>query len=94
MGKTARTYRERVDTFIDQFDQFRRALRYEYQDGFDETVEHIHRHSMAGSAAGHSDLETRILFSIAVGQQAQIQELAQRIEALESDGTTEQRDGT
>jgi len=49
---------------------------------------------MAGSAAGHSDLETRVLFSIAVGQQAQIQELAQRIEALESDGTTEQRDVT
>ena len=84
MGKTQPTYRDRVDRFEEDWSQYRRALRRRDQHLFDEIMEHIHAQAMAGGAQNHREPRWTFWIATAIGQQKQINDLQERVDALEA----------
>jgi len=87
MGKTAHTYRERLDQWVNQYDSYRRALRGEYQTAFDDVLEMIHHHSMAGGSANFVDIERTAWMAVAIDQQAELNRLRERVVQLEGEAS-------
>jgi hypothetical protein len=83
MGKTNPTYRNFVSEFEDNWQMYRRSLRREKQDAFDEVLEMVHNHSQAGHNQNPVEPKWAHMMSMFVGQQVRIQELEARIEELE-----------
>ncbi|MFB6145673.1 MAG: hypothetical protein ABEJ99_04180 [Candidatus Nanohaloarchaea archaeon] len=83
MGRTNATYRNHLDSFINRFKPFQRALRKENQKYLDSLWEKAHRYASAGSYMNASDPALPALISIMIGQQKEIYDLKERIEELE-----------
>ena len=59
-----------------------RALRHKRKLAFDDLLKRFNRHSMAGGARNHHTPEFAHLVSICVGQQHEIRELREEVEAV------------
>lgn len=82
MGRTNRTFRDRLQATEEGLSDFRRALRHRDQAHYDQLWEHAH-----ADAAGYANLSRdfdAIYLSILVAQERHIHDLEARVEALES----------
>lgn len=86
MGRTNPTYRDTLRALEQQWGDYRRALRRRDQARFDRLFEHARRGADAASYLNHEDPMRVALVSIALGQQAEIEALEARVDALEERG--------
>jgi hypothetical protein len=85
MGRTNRTYRDRLESRRDQLSDFRRALRYRDQDAYDQLWEHARQRADAGGYATlPRDLDA-IYLAILVAQERRITDLETRLNTSSED---------
>ncbi len=85
MGRTNQTYRNRLETFIQQFKPFRKALRRKDKTYLDSLWEKAHYHSSASSYMNPRDPGATAIVSIQLEQEKEIQRLKKRIEDAEKE---------
>ncbi|WP_433633594.1 hypothetical protein [Halomicrococcus sp. NG-SE-24] len=90
MGRTNPTYREMIRAMEDRWEDYRRALRHEDQVAFDRLFEHAHGYADAGGMQTHQPIEIAVLVSIALAHQQRIDDLEERLDALEDDLNTDE----
>ena len=83
MGRTLLPFRPALDREIQSWLEFRRGLRPEDREVYDNLMSFAREHAAAGSLAARPVLSEVIFFSILVEQQKQIDILLQRIQSLE-----------
>ena len=83
MGRTNATYRDTLRALEDQWADYRRGLRRDEQDQFDRLFEYARSHADASGYLNHPEPMYALLVSIALEQEAQLEEIAARIETLE-----------
>jgi len=89
MGKTNPTYRDTVRNLRkNEFEQYRRALRYEHQERFDFLWDQAELHSMAGGAYRGDPMEA-ILLSMMIAQQRELDDLRDRLDRYEDKADSE-----
>ena len=86
MGRTNPTYRDTLRVLEDDWEDYRRALRQEDQQRFDHLFEYAHQHADAAGNLTHRNPIIPTLFSIILAQEAQLDDLEDRVDAIESDG--------
>lgn len=84
MGKTNPTYRDRVNEFEDDWQQFRGFLRRRHQPHFDKLIEHARNHADAGGVQNPVEPKWAILVSLCLAQQRELTELQEQAEAFEA----------
>jgi hypothetical protein len=80
MGRTNRTYRDRMESLREELSPYRRALRHRDQDAYDQLWKHARNHA---DAAGHLNLSREldaVLLSIVVAQERRITALETQLE--------------
>lgn len=88
MGRTNATYRNHLDSIVDRFLPFRKALRSENQSYLDELWEHAHRYAHAADYMNSKNPGIPAMISIMLGVQRQLDELEERVEELECSRST------
>lgn len=83
MGRTNGTYRQHLDNFLGTLKPFRKALRAEKREGFDDLKESAHSFAHAGSYLNYSNPRLPALFSMILGNRNKLNELEERLEELE-----------
>lgn len=90
MGRTNSTYRNHLDSFIEAFNPFRKALRKENKQYLNLLWEKAHSHAQAAAYLNHSNPGIPAIVSMLLGvqketqqNQEEIRELQKRIEELE-----------
>lgn len=83
MGRTTPTYRDRVQALRQRWRAFRRGLRRRDQAPFDRLFEHARQYADAGGHLNPTTVEPVVLLSMALGQQREIAQLRERLDALE-----------
>ena len=89
MGRTNPTYRDTLRVLEDDWEDYRRALRREDQQRFDHLFEYAHQHADAAGNLTHRNPIIPTLFSIILEQEAQIDNLEERVDAIESNELVE-----
>lgn len=84
MGRTNPTYRDTLRVLEDDWEAYRRALRREDQQRFDHLFEYAHQHADAAGNLTPRNPIIPTLFSIILEQEAQLDDLEERVEAIES----------
>lgn len=80
MGRTNRTFRDRLEAQHDELSDYRRALRHRDQQHYDRLWTHARNHA---DAAGYANLPRdldAIYLSILVAQERRINELETRLD--------------
>ena len=85
MGRTNPTFRNVLRRFEENWQQYRRALRREHQEDFDELLEHADRFAAAAGMQNPTDPEKAILVSVLLAHEVEQRELRERVENLEAD---------
>ena len=80
MGRTVPSFRLYLDSLASQWKNFRRALRKEDRDAFDEVLNLARRLASASSYQAPPDPMDAVLLSIAVEQQKEINHLRRRLD--------------
>ena len=83
MGRTNATYRMRRQQFEEEWQPFRRALRKQHQEPFDDLMEMADRFAAAAGMQNPVHVYRTILVSIALGQEIERQQLEERQAELE-----------
>lgn len=83
MGRTNPTYRDKVRHLREEWEQYRRAIRYQHKERFDHLWDEAQLYSMAGNAMGGYDVQATIWMGMFLVQQREIEELRGRVEELE-----------
>lgn len=89
MGRTNRTFRDRLRATEDSLSDYRRALRHRDQQHYDRLWEHASNHA---DAAGYANLPRdldAIYLSILVAQERRIHTLEARLEDIEPNSDDE-----
>ena len=89
MGRTNPTYRDVIRALEDRWQQYRRALRRDDKHHFDRLFEHGRAHADAAGYLNHQEPELTLLVSVVLEQEKELQQLHDRIEALERDLNSE-----
>lgn len=84
MGKTNPTCRQLVQQWVDKYDPYKRALRRQHQEPFDEMMSYAFTDATAGNAMNAPNPNEPILISICLEQQLRIENLQERVEELGS----------
>lgn len=84
MGRTNPTYRDTLRVLEDDWEGYRRALRHEDQQRFDHLFEYAYQHADAAGNLTHRNPIIPTLFSIILAQEAQLDDLEERVDAIES----------
>ena len=86
MGKTRPTFRRWFQHFRENdLKRYRRALRYQDQERFDQLLDDSEDYAMAAKAWNPPELREAVWLNLALAQQREIDELRERVEALEGD---------
>ncbi|RBI60254.1 hypothetical protein DMJ13_18065 [halophilic archaeon] len=85
MGRTNLTYRKLVRAMEDRWADYRRALRQDDQAAFDRLFEHARGYADAGGMQNHQTVEVDVFMSIMLAHQRQLDDLEERLDALEDD---------
>jgi hypothetical protein len=80
MGRTNPTFRDVLRALEDRWRPFRRALRYEDQERFDQLLTHARNHADAAGNLNHQSPVIPVLVAIAVAQERRLDELEARVE--------------
>jgi hypothetical protein len=80
MGRTNPTFRDVLRALEDRWQPFRRALRYEDQERFDQLLTHARNHADAAGNLNHQSPVIPVLVAIAVAQERRLDELEARVE--------------
>ncbi len=75
LGRTVRSYRMQLEEIIVELSIFRRALRGEEKDAFDNIVNKARKHASSCTVAATLDPLGAMLFSILIEQQMEIKSL-------------------
>lgn len=84
MGRTNATFRDLIRRTERDWQPFRRALRRRDQAHFDRLVEHARDHADAAGTLNPTDPVPAILLSIALAQERERAQLADRVDELEA----------
>ena len=84
MGRTNPTYRDTVKAIERRWDEFKRALRRRDQPRFERLFEYARAHADAGGYLNHDDPLFPILVSVDLEQERRLNDLEDRIAALEA----------
>jgi len=74
MGRTVPTYRLHLETILDRWTDYRRALREKDRELFDRMAEKARMHSSAASFCAHLDPVELAMLSILLEMQREIEE--------------------
>ena len=85
MGRTNDTYRNRLDSFIESFSPFRRALKNDEQDYLDGLWEKAHSFAYAGAYMNSTRPGLVAMMSMMVGIERDMKQMEERIEAIEEE---------
>lgn len=80
MGRTNATYRNFVRQIQQDWNPYRRALRFEDQQTFDDLFEHVSNHADAGSNLNATDPVVPVFLSIILEQEKRIQQLEDQLD--------------
>lgn len=83
MGRTNPTYRDILRSLENQWSDYRRGLRRDDQQRFDRLFEHARAHADASGYLNHTEPFYPVLVSIALEQEARLDELERRLVELE-----------
>jgi len=85
MGRTNPTFRNVLRGLEDEWQDYRRALRYQDQHHFDQLLTYARDHADAGGQLNHTEPMYPVLLSIALEQESRLAELRERVHALEAE---------
>lgn len=85
MGRTNPTYRDVLRALDDQWSDYRRGLRREDQQRFDQLFAYIRAHADASGYLNHTEPFYPALVSIDLEQETRLDELESRLEQLENE---------
>ena len=85
MGRTTPTYRDRLRATREEWADFERALRRRDRDAYETLWEHAHGYADAGGFQNPPEPMDAILLSMLLAQERERQELAARLDALETE---------
>jgi hypothetical protein len=80
MGRTNPTFRDHIRHIEGEYQAFRRALRRQDQELFDQLFGYARAHADAASYMNHSQPEVMLLFSICLRQQRELEALRQELQ--------------
>lgn len=83
MGKTNRTYRDKLRRLEGDWGPFERALRRDYQPAWNDLWTHGKHFADAAGIQNEVTTMEPFLISVCLGQQHEIRELQERVEELE-----------
>jgi len=83
MGKTVPSYRQALESEIEKWKGFRKALRAKDAEAFDKMMNACRNFASAGSMATRPVLLEAMLMSILLHQEKAIVEIKERLERLE-----------
>ena len=83
MGKTVPSYRQALESEIEKWKGFRKALRARDAEAFDRMMNACRNFASAGSMATRPVLLEAMLMSILLHQEKAIMEIKERLERLE-----------
>ncbi len=75
MGKSVPTYREELDKIAQEWKKFRRGLRKEEREKFDELIHSAKKHASAAQYQANADPMESIFFSILLEHQMMLDRL-------------------
>ena len=82
MGRTVPSYRMALETEINRWEGFRKALRGKDLEAFDEMMNACRLHASAGSSATRPILTEAMFMSILLNQQKELMEIRESLERL------------
>lgn len=85
MGRTNPTYRDAIRTLERRWDDFKRSLRHRDQPRFERLFEYARAHADAGGYLNHNEPLFPILVSVDLEQETRLDDLEDRIAALEAE---------
>jgi hypothetical protein len=80
MGRTNPTYRDFLDSFAEQHQGFRRALRRAYTGDFDRLFDHARAHADAAGYHNATNPEVAVLLSILLAHEHELRQLREQVE--------------
>ncbi len=80
MGKSVPTYRQELDRIISEWKKFRRGLRKEEREKFDELMREAKKHASAAQYQASSDPIESLFMSILLEHQKTLDRLERRLE--------------
>lgn len=83
MGRTNPTYRRWLEQMEEEWGPFRRALRYDQQEDFDELFEKAQKHADAAGNVNRADPMEGALIGMMLAQERDARELRERVATLE-----------
>jgi len=86
MGRTNPTFRDVLRAVEDRWQPYRRALRYEDQERFDELLGYARTHADAASNLNQRSPVIPVLVSIALAQERRLDELEARLDEHDVSG--------
>jgi len=88
MGRTTRTFRQRLSQFRSEWEDFRRGLRNASQSYYDTIIEYPEKYVDAAGYCNPTDIVPPVFISIDLEQEKQLDDLRQRITELEREVDT------
>ena len=80
MGKSVPTFRQELDSIISEWKKFRRALRKEEREKFDELMTEAKKHASAAQYQANVDPMESVFISILLEHQMMLDRLERRLE--------------
>jgi hypothetical protein len=81
MGRTIPTYRLHLESILDDWMDYRRALREKDREAFDRLLDKARQHASAASYCAHLDPTTLALLSILLEMERELEDLRRQQEA-------------
>jgi hypothetical protein len=83
MGRTVPSYRQALETEINRWEGFRKALRDKALEAFDQMMNVCRTYASAGGSATRPILTEAMFMSILLNQQKELMEIRENLERLE-----------
>jgi hypothetical protein len=83
VGRTVPSYRQALETEINHWENFRKALRGKDLEAFDKMMNTCRTYASAGGSATRPILAEAMFMSILVNQQEELMEIRESLEQLE-----------
>lgn len=80
MGRTVPTFRNMIELFGFEWNDFKRALRYNDKKAFDELLNHARRHGAAGTNIVNPNPFEPIVISILIEHEKSIKKLMKKLD--------------
>ena len=80
MGRTVPTFRNIIESFGLEWNDFKRALRSIDKEAFDELINHARRHAAAGSNMSNPNPFETVVMSILVEHEKTLRKLREHVE--------------